>query len=692
MSDLRTVIDQIKGNIDLRYILPDVQIKGKDGWCRCPFHAEDTPSCHVLEQFYYCFGCGATGDYLTYLQSPAGGNFTFFDALNIAATQAGVVLGDDITKQAQKMVEEREKRQEDFAFYQSKLADNDKALKYLHEDRGLTDETIKHFGLGYRPDWDAISIPIWGKSGSLDSISFRYLDPDNKQRYYHKNNTGWSKGDCLYNAQAIHIGDGPIYCCEGMFDVMSVWQVGLTRVVGVMGGTLNDHQVKEFGDSPVVFIPDSKSDHDYEIFKKSVFRLRTQYPSLTIRVALLPEGDANSVDPDVLKSACDNAEAAELSILKHDLDRCLDVDTEYRVARKIATDITDVLTKDDIIHYLADRWKKSADVVSKALTRSDAPVSRSMTMGDALDELTTREKTASLDGVCFKSLGVERLISRPHTSQVAIIAARANVGKTVMALNMLKAGRDAMVPSLFLSMEQPASEIAFRLALMHSSEMDGMCEVNGDRLSDMIRNDNEMWTHGLKQLVEYSYPNLRLRSERFTPEGVRDAIIDASYAIGEQVKVVYIDYLGLMKSAMRSNDSYERMSAIGREMQEVTKQMDVLGIYLMQLSRKGGSGTEKVTLDMLRDSGVIEEMADYIIGAWRDSDEVEKQNADMPIRKIYVNVCKNRHGDRGTAELWMNKSTLLLSNTDYRGDAPQVERKERQYDDDGVEMPVDPWE
>ena len=686
MAELKHIIAEIKQKVDLRQIIPDVKKQGSGFVVLCPYHPDKDPSMAVHPTHFFCFGCGVKGDIFDWYKSAPGGGFGFLEALKIAAIDAGVILDDNLDGQVHKMIEEREKRQEAISFYHQKLEDSDKAREYL-ASRGLVDETIKQFGLGYRPNTDAIAIPIYGKSGSLDSISYRFLDPNNLQRYQHKNNLVWTKGECLYNSHALEFEEGPIYVCEGMFDVMSIWQLGFKRVVGIMGGSLNDHHVKEFGDATVVFIPDRKKEGDYDLFKKSVFRLRNSHPTLVIKVAMLPEGDANSAAPEVLKAAIEGAESAELSILKADLESCEGIDAEYKLARKIATDINDPLTKDDITRWLAERWGKGAEVVRQALTRSDDTVSRVQTISDGISSLVIRENTAGVEGIAMGMLGVDKFINRPHTSQMALIAARANVGKTMIALNLLHAGREYNIPQLFVSMEQPTSELVFRLALMASPDIE---PVNSMRLSEHIKANDEYW-QTMKYILEGSYPSLRFEDRRLTAEGIRDAIIDASYSIGQKVEILYIDYLGLMATALRSNDSYERMSAIGRDIQAVTREMDVFGVYLMQLSRKGGEGSERVTLDMLRDSGVIEEVADYIIGAWRDKDR--NQYAESNVSKVYINVCKNRHGPVGDAELWMDMSTLLLRQTGYGQDAPrsQAAAFPPEYDENVYELPVDPF-
>src|SRR4030095_13014082 len=118
---------------------------------------------------------------------------------------------------------------------------------------------------------------------------------------------------------------------------------------------------------------------------------------------------------------------------------------------------------------------------------------------------------------------------------------------------------------------------------------------------------------------------------------------DVSYICAEarqQLKgpllCVYVDYLGLLNA--QGKDPYERTSVVGKGLKELAKDERVAVIVAMQLSRRGGDGTTPVTLEMMRDSGVIEESMDFLLGLWRPA-EGGKQ--------MMVRVLKNRKGQSG---------------------------------------------
>lgn len=677
MADIRAVIDTIKNAVDLRDLMAaDAKKSAGETFIPCPFHTDDTPSCHVRREYFYCFGCGASGDIISYYQRQG---YDFLEALRIAALDANIPLEDGLESQISKLSEERNKRNEDLAHYRKKLDDSDKAMAYLTTTRGLTEETIKHFGLGYNPERQAIAIPMIGRGGQVESISFRFLDPNNTQRYEHRNTSTWTKGNHLYNVRSLEFETGPIHVCEGMFDAMSLWQLGYKRTVAIMGGMLTDNHVKQFGGSPVIIIPDRKKPGDYELFKQSVFRLRRAHQDLTIRVAFLPDGDANSCEPEVVKAAIEGAKGAELAILQADLDACLDRDAEYKLARKIALDITDALTKDDIIRWLAFRWDKAIEVVRQALSRSDSmALSRVVTMADALDELELSERTAVDSGLGIVGLGMDKYIDRPRTGHICIIAARPAVGKTLTALNILYNNAVHQVPTLYVTQEQPPKELAYRLCLMLGGDTTA---IDNPTLRHNILHDTDWWKQHRKQL-EQLLPHVRFESRRVSPLTMRDAIIDNSYSMGQQVKVVVIDYLGLLRTDQRTNTAYEQASHIARDVQEVTRELDFFNVSLLQVTREGKKGDERVTLDMGRDSGVNEEIADYFVGLWLSKEDYTEHG----VQRLEGSVCKNRHGQSGDFTLWKHMQTLRLFTTDHAGDGKHTTN--RQEKDDST---VDPW-
>lgn len=105
------------------------------------------------------------------------------------------------------------------------------ANEYLH-GRGITDETISHFQLGYDPVRNAISIPIF-KEGELVNIKYRFLEPENIKYSSERNAETW-----IYNEEGIQQGlkQEHLVVVEGEFDAMLAWQHGIKNVVAPASG------------------------------------------------------------------------------------------------------------------------------------------------------------------------------------------------------------------------------------------------------------------------------------------------------------------------------------------------------------------------------------------------------------------------------------------------------------------------
>lgn len=118
--------------------------------------------------------------------------------------------------------------------YQKALEENEEALNYLKAERGFTEDTIKHFRLGYHGGKDAIVIPLF-RRGEVVAIKFRLLKPeDDKHRYDSvKGGQNW-----IFNEDGIEFGrkKGFIVIVEGEFDCISAWQAGIRNVVSPASG------------------------------------------------------------------------------------------------------------------------------------------------------------------------------------------------------------------------------------------------------------------------------------------------------------------------------------------------------------------------------------------------------------------------------------------------------------------------
>lgn len=116
--------------------------------------------------------------------------------------------------------------------YRDALKENEVALAYLRDERGLNDATIAHFRLGYDPERDAIAIPIF-KEHTLINFKYRFLNPTGPKYGSERGAETW-----LYNEGGISsaVRHKKILVVEGEFDLMSVWQAGIKNVVSPASG------------------------------------------------------------------------------------------------------------------------------------------------------------------------------------------------------------------------------------------------------------------------------------------------------------------------------------------------------------------------------------------------------------------------------------------------------------------------
>ena len=152
------VVEQVRLANDIVSVIGEyvtLKKKGTRYFGLCPFHNEKTPSFSVdpASQMYYCFGCSKGGTVFTFLMEYE--NMTYPEAIKALAERAGIVLPEQTYSQKEKEARDRKSRmlemnREAAVYYYNNLrtAKGAQALEYL-KNRGLSMETIRHFGLGF---------------------------------------------------------------------------------------------------------------------------------------------------------------------------------------------------------------------------------------------------------------------------------------------------------------------------------------------------------------------------------------------------------------------------------------------------------------------------------------------------------------------------------------------------------------
>lgn len=265
-----------------------VQIKkrGRNYLCSCPFHSEKTPSCTVFPdtQTFYCFGCGAGGDVITFTMKIE--NLDFMEALRLLAQRSGIEMpvysGNNNNSQRRTKIYEINRLSANF-FYENLIKGNDKSGLMYFADRKISPQTIKKYGLGYAPDsWDTLVKFLSSKGYSDEEISDawvggrsqktgnmfdmfrkrvmfpivdlrknvigfggRVLD-DSKPKYLNTAKTPvFDKGSNLFSLHfAKNTQNKKIILCEGYMDVIALNQAGFENAVATLGTAITPEQAR----------------------------------------------------------------------------------------------------------------------------------------------------------------------------------------------------------------------------------------------------------------------------------------------------------------------------------------------------------------------------------------------------------------------------------------------------------------
>ncbi len=278
-----TNVEQIKERLSINDVIGTyikVEKSGINYKAKCPFHNEKTASFFIspARGSYYCFGCGAKGDIFSFVQTYEG--LDFKGALKLLAERAGVPL----TGFKPEANDEKEKlfaiMEQATVFYQQQLTQHPEVRTYL-KNRGLTDETIEAFRIGYAPDgWRTLStyllnkkipeallekagliketergfydrfraramFPITDSTGRVIAFSGRILvDDEHAPKYLNSPDTPlFDKSSALYGIdrakETIRKKDYAIIV-EGQFDLLLSHQAGITNTVAASGTALSD--------------------------------------------------------------------------------------------------------------------------------------------------------------------------------------------------------------------------------------------------------------------------------------------------------------------------------------------------------------------------------------------------------------------------------------------------------------------
>ncbi len=315
-----------------------------DMWAPCPFHQEKTASFHVDDRkgFYYCFGCHAKGDAISFVRETE--NVSFIEAVTILAREAGMPMPAQDPKAQEKsdhrtrLVEVMEQAVQFFRL-QLNTGGGAGARDYLN-GRGLGADALERWQIGFAPDgwqglWDhltgkgveadlifgaglakpstkggkpydtfrnRIMFPIRDGRGRAIAFGGRAMDPTDSAKYLNSPETDlFDKGRSLFNQGPARVAAGkgqPLVVAEGYMDVIALSEAGFGAAVAPLGTAVTENQLQmlwRISPEPVIAL-----DGDTAGLRAALRLIDLSLPLLeagqSLRFAMMPEG----LDPDDL--------------------------------------------------------------------------------------------------------------------------------------------------------------------------------------------------------------------------------------------------------------------------------------------------------------------------------------------------------------------------------------------------------
>ncbi|MBR3868176.1 MAG: DNA primase [Clostridia bacterium] len=381
VRDRNDIVDVISPYVDLR-------VRGSLATGLCPFHNEKTPSftVYINTQSYYCFGCGSGGDAITFIKNIE--NLDYTEAVTMLADRSGLALpadgyDDGVAKMKRRMYDAN--REAARFFHNSLFTPEGKTGLDYFLSRGLSMETIRHFGLGFAPDkWDGLlrhmkskgyseqelvaadlakktqkgyiidtfrnraMFPIIDVKGSVIAFGGRVLD-DSKPKYVNTSDTlVYKKSQGVFALNFAKRGsDKTLILCEGYMDVIAYHQAGFENAVAGLGTAFTPEQAKLLSKYAEEVILSYDNDEAGQNATRKAIGILSRTP-LRIRVARLQGGK----DPDEI-------------IKKYGKDKMRQIlssavgDVEFDLQR--AQQGFDLQTSDGKVAYL----ERAVDILSK---------------------------------------------------------------------------------------------------------------------------------------------------------------------------------------------------------------------------------------------------------------------------------------------------------------------------------------
>ena len=454
VSDL---VDVVSKHVALRKV-------GRRWTGLCPFHAERTPSFSVNGEdgLYYCFGCQARGDVISFVRHVE--QLDFVGAVEWLAARSGITLryttaGEGKERQRRKRLVEAMTLAVDW--YHERLLsapDAAPARGYLRS-RGYDGDVVRHYKLGWAPDeWDALSRALQLPDAVLRDTGLGFLNRRNRQqdsfrarvlfpisdvqgdpvafggrvlpggegpKYKNSSDTPiYAKGRVLYGldrAKSAIVAADEVIICEGYTDVIGFDRVGLPRAVATCGTALTEDHLRSLRSFARRLVLAFDADAAGQAAADRVYEWERRF-DLDVSVAAMPKGsdpaDLARTDPDVLREAIANA----VPLLGFRVARVLEAGRlttpegrtrAAEAALEVIREHPNELVRDQYVMQVAARCQQDPDRLRGVLARA----ARTGTVTIPTEQASRRTKE-SAEAVALKLLMHRWDETAPYLSEV----------------------------------------------------------------------------------------------------------------------------------------------------------------------------------------------------------------------------------------------------------------------------------
>ena len=510
------------------------------------------------------------------------------------------------------------------------LQNNDEWLLYLMNERGLSPETILEARIGFVPQG-------WSLAGSLSDECSRE-DIDASGLVYRD---GMLKGqDFFYNPLLIpYLSRGAVVQMRGR--AVS----GEAKYLTPPGDPVLLYGIDDLDDAEDVFI--TEGEFDRLVVKQ---HLSTAADDRVRRVGVVGLAGANGFK-DGFEAYFVNAKRVFIALDPDDVGKREAVKIKDKLGSKARiVELPEELPKCDWSEYLLpiptdadDMWHAKhphaghtwRDIVGLMGSAAGKRLFRVQEAGHSY-----RQQKDNRPGIKtgFTQLDAT-ILPGIKPGQVMVVLAKTGTGKTLFLCNLCYNMRSQKV--LFITLEMTKEEIYERLMKIY------------------------LFHHprATEEQIEFALDNIVICDEnRLSEKDVMDLLDEYETEMGAPPDVVFIDYLGYFARGVKGNGQYEKTTNAVMALKAIAKRKKnpLAVISPAQVNRLAKEG-KPIDLDDARDSGAIEETADFLLSIWRPDDAISVEDGGQPSGKLKMTILKSRHGGKDrTYTLVMDLMTLAI--------------------------------